>query len=138
MASPQAIENRRANRRAANRFKQRRDSERRVVAGGRSLDTLVQRGVHRLRLHAAAQGHVLEDDFKLSDSRYWQARACGWDAKERVLRYSPRTGRLTDPSESEFWSWWDSLHWKARDQLQAISFLPARPGCCAVPAPMLQ
>lgn len=60
------------------------------------------------------------------DIRYWQARACGWDAfSVRLRRDLWRQDLIHEPARSDFWKWWTKLHYKTRETLIAASRLCA-------------
>lgn len=49
------------------------------------------------------------------DRRYWQARACGWEALSRDA-----AGRPCEPV-AEWWDWWCGLRYQHRDKLVELS-----------------
>ncbi len=121
MASREAVERRRANRRAATAAKQHRDIDRRHRVGyvpptasddDRSyLEKFVNRMIARFRI----PDNMVT--FMHRDARYWHARGCGWDALAKEFSRDGH-GEICDPHQSETWRWWVCLAYETRLKLR--------------------
>lgn len=100
MASIEAIERRRANRKARNEMKRLR-REREAKIAKRMFQRFYQNG--------------RPVNLILLDYRYWQARRCGWDVMATSIR-----GKV-EPNDCETWQWWTGLHYESRGHFVRIS-----------------
>ncbi len=117
MATLQAIENRRRNRRAASAAKADRRNRRPAAEREQAVAVRMKR-----RFFSG------EDiDLMLLDYRYYQIRRCGWDVLSegvRTIGHDRAGGRiLCDATDTVQWRWWCSLHPKERNVLVVLSEL---------------
>ena len=109
MASIEAVQRRRDNRKSKGEARRRRQEERE-----RHQAAVASRMV--VRFFGAMPPHPT---LTLSYT-YWQARRCGWDALSRVWSRD-LWGRPCEPEDGVVWRFWRSLHHNTRADLVRLS-----------------